>query len=278
MPKIFTPDQYGLEVKRVGAGKLVSIDSGDTMQVRRFRSNVPTSDPFWSSVQYFQNWDSLTVGTVANGQNMKAGGTLSLVANPTQTYGGNTFTTGTGFLAISATRSRSTPNSISPNASGTAPALGKSGLNIAGATPFSIEASFWWNASTGATGRLIGGFDSVFGGIVFSFILLTDGTLQAQYNNTVGGTSTINVATIPIQTWTDLAICRDGSGTMYFFVNGSLVQTVGGMQFIFPALIYMTAPRVNTAADLAFMDEMRITLGVCRYTASYTPLFPLPAQ
>jgi hypothetical protein len=209
---------------------------------------------------------------------MKAAGTMTLVANPTQAYGGNTFVTGTGFLSVSSTQSRSSPNSVSPSAINTSPALGKSSLNIAGSTPFTLETSFWWNSNPQVFGTLIGGFDSVFGIVVFRFQLLTDGTLQATYNNTVGGSGTFSAGIMPIQTWCDLAICRDSVGTMYFFANGNLVQTVGGMNQIFPACMYMAPAPVRTSANASFMDEMRITLGVCRYITSYTPSFPFPTQ
>jgi hypothetical protein len=78
-----------------------------------------------------------------------------------------------------------------------------------------------------------------------------------------------------------IAITRDASSKLYFFINGVLQGTpanIGTMTSIAASTLPLTIGNSNALTDEwdGFIDELRITNGVCRYTASFTPVGPFP--
>lgn len=80
----------------------------------------------------------------------------------------------------------------------------------------------------------------------------------------------INQTLGPVSTaWTFVAVTRQ-SGVMYFFYNGSLVATVANTRD-FGATNGWFRVGSNFEAANANLDEYRVTIGVARYTSSFTP-------
>jgi hypothetical protein len=86
-------------------------------------------------------------------------------------------------------------------------------------------------------------------------------------------TRTLSMA---LDTWAALAITRSGS-TIYWFKDGALLGSATDS-----TAYNFSGGRITSGAGsgqslVGFMDEVRITKGVCRYTASYavaTKAFP----
>lgn len=99
-----------------------------------------------------------------------------------------------------------------------------------------------------------------------------------QYNGTLGSTWTIqefNIATISVGVWTHIALVR--SGTRFtMFVNGvasriatsSVSCSIGNTQYLIARRwdTYGSYPYFN-----GYIDDLRITKGVARYTGNFTP-------
>jgi hypothetical protein len=102
-------------------------------------------------------------------------------------------------------------------------------------------------------------------------LMLTSGGLV---HVNVAGTSNNSAQTVPLNTWTHLAIARWGS-TVYIFVNGkrdTTTLTTSALAYnpVYPLRI---GRQVDTTPRYFFgyMDDIRITNGVARYKANFTP-------
>jgi hypothetical protein len=261
MPKILTPDQYGIEIKRVGAGKLISIDSGDTTQVRRFRSNVPTSDPYWSSVQFLQGFNALTDGTPVNVDlpNAKAGGSVIFHCNAARWEISSAQSAGVGGKSALATAGVN-----SGNISATA--------NVSGALTF--EASIYIGSSFDSVNLEVFGIFSNAGNTVFG----TPSSGGSNWKYSSPSTGTVEFSPFVTNTWNHFAITRDASNLVRLFFNGSFIVSFTDSN-VFQSLRSAYYSRgAGALANTFYNDEIRVTVGVCRYTDSYTPLFPFPTQ
>jgi alpha-tubulin suppressor-like RCC1 family protein len=99
-----------------------------------------------------------------------------------------------------------------------------------------------------------------------------------QYNGTLGSTWTIqqfNIATISVGVWTHIALVRYGNN-FTMFVNGVALRTVsssvscsiGNTQYFIAKRwdVYGSYPYFN-----GYIDDLRVTKGVARYTGNFTP-------
>jgi hypothetical protein len=81
--------------------------------------------------------------------------------------------------------------------------------------------------------------------------------------------------------WQHVAFTRNG-GTLRLFLNGQIVQQVNGYSGTLNTITNFlhVGSGVNGDSKMnGYMDEVRITRGVARYTASFTPpQQPLPRQ
>jgi hypothetical protein len=76
-------------------------------------------------------------------------------------------------------------------------------------------------------------------------------------------------STFSATTWTHVAICRS-SGVTKFFVNGTQTNSVADTSNYANSTI-VVGSRYNYANGLnAYIDDLRLTKGVARYTASFT--------
>jgi hypothetical protein len=111
----------------------------------------------------------------------------------------------------------------------------------------------------------------------------TGWSLQINTSNQLIWTSTTSVlktstTTIPASTWTYFAITRTGT-TGYMFINGTQEGATYSdtTNYNQTSLMYISADRLAGNALNAYLDDIRITKGVCRYTASFsapTSAFP----
>jgi hypothetical protein len=262
MPKIFTPDQSGLEIKRVGAGKLISIDASNSPQIRRFRNGyVPPSDPYWSSVQFLQGFNSLTDGTpvAATLPNAKTGGTVSFT------------TLGFPRWEISSVQSAGGGKSALVT-SGVTYGVISAATSISGA--FTFEASIYIGAAYDSSNVAVFMVSNSTGNISF----ITPSTSGSNWSYYAPSLGVVEFSPFATNAWNHFAITRDSSNLIRLFFNGTFIvsftdaNAIDGLRSAFYS-------RVGGAlANTFYNDEIRATVGVCRYTASYTPSFPFPTQ
>lgn len=137
---------------------------------------------------------------------------------------------------------------------------------------FTVEAfvypTSWPNALAYVCGTYVGGATGHWG-----FFINSSGT-QLHFRH--ADTTVVNQAgSIPLNTWTHIAASRQ-SGILRMFVDG--VQLAADLSFTenfsSNATLGIAAPAPTFPNDNEFaghMDELRITKGVARYTANFTP-------
>ena len=89
------------------------------------------------------------------------------------------------------------------------------------------------------------------------------------------GSSSVRLSgttSIPLNTWTHVAVAREGN-TVRLFTNGQVDASSSFTQTLNNSTLDFTIGADSTAAyDFAgYMDDIRVTKGVARYTANFTP-------
>jgi hypothetical protein len=92
------------------------------------------------------------------------------------------------------------------------------------------------------------------------------------FNTTSVNHASSTTTTISLNTWTHIAYSRNGS-TAYFFVNGTQVGTTVSDTTNYPSggLLYIGQQNDGTGSATGYIDDLRITNGIARYTANFTP-------
>ena len=97
---------------------------------------------------------------------------------------------------------------------------------------------------------------------------------RASFNTGAGTTIIVGNTTLATGTWYHLAVTRS-AGLMSIWVNGSLDATPVVNTTSFTAssnCLSATAPGFSSASGFyMFLDDLRVTVGVARYTSSFTP-------
>lgn len=145
-----------------------------------------------------------------------------------------------------------------------------------GSGDFTVEAWIYPTTLSGvkivATTRNATGSDG-------GFVLFTNGSaLAAQCwgptAGTVLGSASSASGTLTVNAWNHVAYCRNGS-TFRVFVNGTVGATTGSSSsaVVSTGRPFLIGTDPSTAGrDFAgYIDELRITKGVARYTANFTP-------
>lgn len=70
--------------------------------------------------------------------------------------------------------------------------------------------------------------------------------------------------------WVHLAMVND-SGTLKFFVDGVLVHSVSAVNITTSAIVPLTIGQAYNRGIVGYLDSLRITRGVARYTDTFTP-------
>lgn len=82
-----------------------------------------------------------------------------------------------------------------------------------------------------------------------------------------GASSTL----IPANTWTHWAVCRN-AGTLYGFLAGTQVWTVADARtYASASTCFIGSNYVPGQYHNGYIDELRVTKGVARYTTNFTP-------
>jgi hypothetical protein len=111
----------------------------------------------------------------------------------------------------------------------------------------------------------------------FFLVVGTDNKLEWSANNI--SNSAKSTGTVPINQWVHLAVSREGTD-IRLFIDGNLENTstlssslVDGTNGTYPPIIATTGFTWGTTAPAlnGYMDDFRVTKGVARYTASFTP-------
>jgi hypothetical protein len=140
-----------------------------------------------------------------------------------------------------------------------------------GTTDFTVECWVYHISRNPTWGSHIIGPHSYGVAADWLFSIATSGLLYFQIGSqtTYSLTST---STIPINTWTHVALVRS-SGTVTMYINGTSV----GSASLNVAVIDSTYPLTigaacNSGATFTgYIDDLRVTKGIARYTANFTP-------
>ncbi len=79
-----------------------------------------------------------------------------------------------------------------------------------------------------------------------------------------------NLNSIALNTWTYIAFTKSGT-SLRMFINGTLLSTISNSQNITSVLGTVGANANGIEPFIGAIDELRITKGIARYTASFTP-------
>lgn len=103
----------------------------------------------------------------------------------------------------------------------------------------------------------------------------TSGVVQFIYNSTI---AIAGSATVTLNAWNHIAVARSGT-TVNVFLNGTIVATATVAGTIAAGIANMGLNYQSGGAQryytLGFIDEIRITKGIARYTANFTPAVTL---
>jgi hypothetical protein len=136
---------------------------------------------------------------------------------------------------------------------------------------FTVEC---WARPTGGTGTLRG--------LISKGTSTTGWSLVATANNVWGfqhsATTVSGSSAVELDTWTHLAMVRN-NGVINLYVNGTSVANAAvTTDFNQTDSVYIGRRKDNTEPSYeGFIDEVRITTGIARYTSSFTPS-PAPFQ
>jgi hypothetical protein len=131
---------------------------------------------------------------------------------------------------------------------------------------FTIEGWVYLNAIGSARGFVSKGTSTT------GWSLGTNSLNQVVFSNTA--TSFASTGVLLISTWYFVTVVREGTGSNQtkIYINGTNdgTGTVAG-NFNQTNILYVGANRVGGEALNGYIDDLRITKGVARYTANFTP-------
>ena len=109
-----------------------------------------------------------------------------------------------------------------------------------------------------------------------SIAVTTANKLAITTSGTVLYTST---ASISLNTWTYFAFCRDGTTACKVFINGNLDGSFNDARNYTGKVLLIGGGETGNNAWTGYIDDFRLTLGVARYSASFTaPTAAFPNQ
>lgn len=219
----------------------------------------PATDPFFSSVVLLMHFDGPNGGTVF-----------------TDSTGRHTVGTGSGVVNSSTQFKFGGASGYFPASVGAYGSIANSSDFDFGSGDFCVEFWLWPRTNTGGVQGLWFNVTSV-SGRGFVFVANTANLQLILYDNAVSLVANITATSaLTGATWHHIAATRSGSAVT-IWVNGSsaATTTVGGSGVIQPN----TTSSSNIGVDPGtlsrlydgYMDDLRITKGVARYTSAFTP-------
>jgi hypothetical protein len=151
---------------------------------------------------------------------------------------------------------------------------------VFGTAPFTVEMwVYCTNAASGATQDLVGNLTNVAGDTNWHFSISSTGVLQSgTYNNLLASSG---AATLSSTTWTHVAFTFDGT-TYRVFINGTVGTTTSTtVRNLSDSTSAIKVGNTNFGGRLfnGYIDDLRITNGVARYTSNFTaPTAAFPLQ
>lgn len=139
---------------------------------------------------------------------------------------------------------------------------------------FTIEGFWWFNFNNLGYQPMLGSAVSA-DQTGFSLILESNNTLAFYGATTSIWNTVLLTSTIPtVNTWHHIAVSRSGS-TVRLFLNGTIQGSIGSSNFIRSGSSlriggYQYFPGGARSLN-GFIDEVRITKGISRYTGNFTP-------
>jgi len=141
---------------------------------------------------------------------------------------------------------------------------------------FTVEAWIYLTSAAGLGNQTIAsfGYNNSTGAGPWGFYLNGSGPYTLYFNSSAGNHGSTTTVAIPTSTWTHVTYCRTGS-TGRFFVNGTIVGTSISDAFTYSgtteSLFVGIMSDTSSSPLYGYIDDLRITKGVARYTANFTP-------
>lgn len=211
------------------------------------------SDPYWSQVTALLHFDG-------------ANNSTSFVDETGRTW------TRAGNAVISTVQSKFGGSSLSAGTTGYIQTPRDAGMTF-GAGDFTIEA---WIRPTSAAFSAYSNIFSTRASSGLTLRLDPDGKLQAFHGGGLNNVADMGAGSLSTAAFTHVAFCRQGSN-MLLARGGKIVGSAvlsDGQQVDGPdagLTAYVGVYEGVYEKYLGFIDELRITKGVARYTADYTP-------
>jgi hypothetical protein len=215
-------------------------------------------DPYFSNVSLLLHFDGTAGSTVfpdasSNAFTVSIGSAGPSISTSVVEFGsGSGQFTGAGYLTI--------------------PLVAGGPLDLGGpAQDFTIE--FWMNPGTQAsgTGALWNSPAPNNSPMYTDATISNAGIFTFNYQSTL--VSTTGGAAIPLNVWTAIAVVRK-SGILTIYVNGIATGTpvlTAGTPALTPGVLNIGTFTNTVNEYTGFIDELRITKGIARYTANYVP-------
>lgn len=142
-----------------------------------------------------------------------------------------------------------------------------------GSENFTIEA--WiYNNTTGQFRHIVGQGNSLGTVAAFYFFKSNTNKLSGLIGSSGGSTVVTSSADLPLNAWTHVAFVRNG-GTLTLYINGAADGATSVTGIVLNDLSNQV--RVGAAGEFTsdtwngYIDDLRITKGIARYTANFTP-------
>jgi hypothetical protein len=205
-------------------------------------------DPWFSSVSLLLHGNGSLVDSSANNFTVTAYNGITTTSTDPK-YGSGCFNNTAGYLLVASA----------------------SALNLT-STSFTIE--LWFKVSGYSSYQsLVMQDDLMSSNQAFQFRLSSTGKVEFIYFTTSSRASAVTLTgttTISTDTWNHIAVSWDGSN-IRIFLNGS-VEVTSACSSMYSNTIGTSIGGVNNYYSLVGrFDDVRITKGVCRYTAAFTP-------
>jgi hypothetical protein len=213
-------------------------------------------------------------GTVSNDLNYS---NVSLLLNGNGTNGSTTFTDSSSYghtlintnITVNTTTKKYGTGSLYFSTSAYGTFSHDTSFDI-GTGDYTIEA--WVYPQSSGTRGIAHNHPSLTGG-GFTFWINSNSKLVIQ-NFTNGSSSATNIVattTTPNGTWAHVAYSRSG-GTGYLFVNGNLQGThTDSTNLTNNSAFYIGVAEGTLYKGIGYVDDLRFTVGVARYTSNFTP-------
>ena len=217
------------------------------------------SDPYWANVELLAHANSLLTDSSGNS-------TLSFSGTPTPTYSTSIKQYGSASFNFSSNTPASTGGFVSISNSDL--------LSLNNSTYYTVEMWVYPTALQAAGIAVIfGEWGSSVATRGYALVMTNTQLLQFRYvdtNSTTVAPSTS--ATISLNTWSHVALVKDGSN-IYIFINGVqyLNTTISTVKTSGLSTLTLGAANAGLTSFSGYIDEVRVTKGVARYTANFTP-------